>query len=69
MTTTTTETIVISPRCIECGHESIVPVTTDEAAKLKAGVPTHEALPNHSREIREQVISGTHPECWEAMFG
>lgn len=25
-------------------------------------------FPELSYELREQIISGTHPECWDAMF-
>ena len=28
-----------------------------------------DAWPESTAEQREQVISGTHPECWNEMFG
>ena len=34
-----------------------------------AGQYAQDAFPFLSPEDREQIISGTHPKCWQEMFG
>jgi len=55
--------------CEWCGGTGSVEVTREEFLARAGGAPVHEAFPNITRALREQVISGTHPPCWEAMFG
>jgi hypothetical protein len=37
-------------------------------AKYEAGAFVQDAFPDLDRQLREQIISGTHPECWTKMF-
>lgn len=55
--------------CCQCGYSSSFAVTTLQAAAYQAGVPVHEVFPAMPADVREMLISGTHPECWEALFG
>lgn len=66
MTATTT---IITPACMFCQKTGALTVTREQADRLQAGEFTQEVLPEMDRSHREQIISGTHPECWEAIFG
>lgn len=56
-------------QCEYCGKYGSLKVTREGFLARAKGAPVHEAFPNMTRALREQVISGTHPPCWEAMFG
>lgn len=59
---------VITPRCIWCGHGGEVSVDREEFFQWRGGALIQEAMPTTPQEIREQMISGTHPECWTQIF-
>lgn len=61
--------VIVTPTCIICDRIGTVALTTDQAARYNQGGPIHEALPEVPREEREQLISGTHPDCWTQAFG
>jgi hypothetical protein len=52
-----------------CGKTSTSDLTDDEWEAVRQHKYIQDALPNRSPEFREQVISGTHPACWDAAFG
>ena len=55
--------------CIRCGKTSEMEVSPSEGAEIMRGVkPIQEILPNTTADERELIITGTHPECWEAIF-
>lgn len=43
-------------------------VPRDQVIKYIQGVHVQEAFPDMNIGLREQIISGTHPECWDEMF-
>jgi hypothetical protein len=59
----------LTPGCLICGATGQLALTRAEAAALQRGAFVHEALPDVSRPLREQVIGGAHPACWTAAFG
>lgn len=59
----------LTPACLICGQTGQLALTRAEAGGLQSGAFVHDALPDVSRPLREQVISGTHPDCWTAAFG
>jgi len=63
----TTETIM-TKRCFHCGEHGWIEVSTEGVDKYKAGAFVQEAFPELDKTLREQIISGTHPKCWEEMF-
>ncbi|WP_288785949.1 hypothetical protein [uncultured Microbacterium sp.] len=65
---TTTEHHV-TPACMFCGRTSVVELTSDEAAALRAGAPIQDAAPNRPAPERELIRSGIHPACWADAFG
>jgi hypothetical protein len=36
--------------------------------KLLRGAHVQDAFPKMSASLREQIITGTHPECWDQMM-
>lgn len=62
-------TVVVTPTCTFCDKEGTLAMTTDQHARYKKGGLIHEALPDMPTAEREQLISGTHPECWTETFG
>ena len=55
--------------CIVCHESSVLEITDEEKAALESGAHRQDALSNRDADFRELVISGTHPACWEKMFG
>lgn len=60
---------VITNPCFFCGSSAIVIVSKDGFDKWQAGELVQKAFPEMSPAIREMLITGTHPECWEEMWG
>lgn len=54
--------------CFRCGKTSTVELTATEADKIAAGEKVQHIFPTRDADFRELIISGTHPECWAAMF-
>ena len=59
---------VATPQCFFCGERGLV--LADEAGleAWQAGALIQDAFPNLSAPLREQLKSGIHGECWDAMF-
>ncbi len=65
----TDELITVTTRpCFHCGREGEVAVSIAGLAIFNSGRPAQEAFPELDKTIREQLISGTHPKCWDDMF-
>lgn len=54
--------------CVVCGKKSIIQITEEEAEKLKTSF-VQDVFPHFDEGTRELFISGTHPECWDELFG
>jgi hypothetical protein len=54
-------------QCNWCGDIGEVELDNESFYSLIHGTPIQEALPTVSKELREQIISGTHPQCWIEM--
>lgn len=59
---------VTTRRCFHCGCEGEVTVTQASLAAYNSGEYAQVAFPYLDKAEREQIISGTHPKCWEEMF-
>lgn len=51
-----------------CGDEGLLELPVDGIAKYESGAFVQDAFPELSAPVREQIITGTHPDCWEQMF-
>ena len=61
--------IVETPKCFVCGDYGQVEVPMKGFLIRQLGGLIQEAYPDLDLGLREQIISGTHPSCWELRFG
>lgn len=58
--------------CLHCGEQGFIEMSEEEYKQgltaFNEGAFIQEAFPNLSADQREQIISGTHPKCWDEMF-
>lgn len=55
-------------RCVHCGKTGEVVMPRQAFERFEAGEHVQAAWPQGSAGEREQLINGTHPDCFEAMF-
>lgn len=59
----------VCPTCHVCGKQATVQVTPKQYMDWQMGEHIQDVFPDKSPDERELMISGTHPECWEKLFG
>ena len=59
---------VTCPQCFVCGRQSHMRVPVEQRLAHIDGAHVQDAYPDMSMQDREQLISGTHPVCWDRMF-
>ena len=62
-------TKVTTPPCMMCGKDSTLEVDVVNLRLWQSGVPIQDAFPEKTDDERELLKTGTHPFCWEQMFG
>jgi hypothetical protein len=62
------ETIKFSVKCVECNKEIGLEVPIEGYFKWLDGTHIQTALPDLAPELRELLISGICPKCWDEMF-
>jgi len=50
-----------------CNKEGFVEVSSEGYMARKKGALVQEAVFDLDKSLREQIVSGTHPKCWESM--
>lgn len=50
-----------------CSKEGFVEVSSEGYMARKRGALIQEAFFDLDKSLREQILSGTHPQCWESM--
>ncbi len=61
---------VLTKTCPECGLRGVLEVPKDGYYRWQfGGAHIQNALPSLSVALREQLITGYHPECWDDLFG
>ena len=64
------ETITIAtPECFYCRGRGSVKVSLEGFKKRQFGALIQDAYPELSIGLREQLMTGTHPDCWNAAYG
>lgn len=61
--------IYATRRCPVCLKTGFVDVKEDELFTYLRGEYVQRAFKSLTIPLREQIISGVHPDCWEATFG
>lgn len=61
--------VLFTKVCFHCGIDSVIRITKDQYEDwvVNDGY-AQDVFPEMTNEDREQLISGTHPKCWEEMF-
>lgn len=59
----------IEKTCIVCGENATVIVSKAKHARWVAGEHAQDVWPDMTVGDREQIISGTHPACFDKLFG
>ena len=60
---------VDTKRCSICNKKGTLQVEESEYQAWRDGAHVQNAMPKMKPELREQLISGIHPECWNQLFG
>jgi len=56
--------------CISCHKTSTVQMTASQYLRYRGGVENlQDIFPDATADFRELLITGTHKECWDKMFG
>lgn len=63
------KTAYVTRRCPVCHKTGILMVEESELLHYLRGNLVQNSFTTMPASLREQIISGTHPECWEEMFG
>ena len=63
------ETINIKTTCPLCEKETIITVDADKYEQYKNGELIQRCFPELSAAVREQLITGICPECWDKYMG
>lgn len=68
-TTTEGERVTVTKTCCVCGKEASVTVDREGYDRWIGGAHVQHVFRDMSADDREILISGTHPECWDELFG
>lgn len=63
------DTVTLKPVCPICSATNSVTVSAVAFKAWQSGVFAQVAFPELEAEIREMLITGICPPCWEDMFG
>lgn len=55
--------------CMVCGKKAVIQVSLADLVRYQQGSFVQDVWPNWKPEERELIITGTHPECWNRIFG
>jgi hypothetical protein len=61
--------IIETKRCPHCGATGQVNVREASVRLWSRGALVQEAFPELPADLREQILTGIHPECWDAYLG
>jgi hypothetical protein len=63
-------TTIHTPPCVQCGQPGTVELSDVDEQVFKHGKGLiQDDLAHLSPGVREQLMTGTHPACWDAMIG
>jgi hypothetical protein len=56
-------------KCVHCKESNQFRLNFDHYQQWRSGVYVQDIFTHLSIDERELLISGTHPECWNEVFG
>lgn len=60
--------VKVRTECPKCGKETFVEVYASDLVKFSNGMLAAQAFPYLEPQIREMLISGVCPTCWDEIF-
>ena len=58
-----------TPACVHCGHTGEIDVPEKEGEAYLSGIGhIQDAMPTTPAPIREQLMTGMHPKCWDVVM-
>lgn len=60
--------VVINTTCPECGKQHYLGMTVDDFRDYAVDCLVDKVFPDESADVRELLITGTCPECWDKLF-
>ena len=61
--------VVQTPTCFVCGKDGEVEVPMQGFLIRQLGGLIQEAYPDLDKALREQIMTGIHPQCWQETYG
>lgn len=58
----------VTKDCPSCNKHGTLTIWEDDFTRYLNGATAEDAFPDILAPVREQIISGTHPECWNKIF-
>ena len=55
--------------CVHCHQSTDIIIPKDEIMRWQNGELAQNVWPDMSPDAVELIISGTHPQCWDEVFG
>jgi hypothetical protein len=52
-----------------CGHTLYVPLTEEQETRWRSGALIQKVIPEVDEAMRELLISGICPTCWDEIYG
>lgn len=60
--------VVINTTCPQCGKQHYLGMTVNDFRAYAAERLADEVFPDESADVRELLITGVCPECWDKLF-
>ena len=61
--------VIETKECLHCKKTGTVEIFAQEMFWLHQGLHIQDAVKSLNKDLREQLMTGTHPKCWIEMFG
>lgn len=64
----TTFVAVTTKPCVICERKSVITMPAEALRRWQAGEFIQVAWPDSTPDERELLMTGTHPDCWDALI-
>jgi hypothetical protein len=58
----------VTKECPGCGNQGSLTIWQDDMERYLNGAMVQDAFPDLLPPMREQIVSGIHPKCWNEIF-
>jgi hypothetical protein len=60
--------VYVTKLCPNCGSQGSLTIWEDDMNRYLNGANAQDAFPDLLPPMREQIMSGIHPQCWNKIF-